>query len=526
VIFVLGLLSQVAVTPIGEGIDVYGHLAYFSFLAREGRWPSAGELSVPADIARLRDECLASDRVCPGSYARWAARSDGEREAIRRALLIPQPSAPYVSDNYQSQHPPFYYALLSLAYLPLRAWPLDQQVYWLSVVSVLLSATALPVLWLTFRRRFGATDSLLLLLALVWFPNLMPFLGRITNDALAWPLVCWFVYLLDRPVLTLRRIVAAGVVLAAGFLTKTYFLTFAPVYLTACLLQGERSREKSKLAWRSFGVATALVVAGLVPLLVVNVVSSGFALPLLEAQLTTGVPLWPKALALFDVDPIWFFGGLARNFFWSGYWSFVSPHVAYYLPLLAPLALLFPRPDRSAAGRSGASWGQVAGKTWLHLALLGSFLLGMWWHAALFGLDARVRHLPVHSGNEGWYFNVLLGSVAIVVAEAARMRVGEPALPRLLRATAFVMIAWNLGARLTMAVFWGGGVRLWSRLRLVRVDDFVVACVRPDTWHNWLSWPGVVRPVWLTSVLPLVTALALTWWVLATARQASGCSPS
>jgi len=511
-VFLLGQWSQIAATPIGEGLDVYNHLAYIEFMAREGRWPVSGEPSMPADLERLEEVCLAADKVCPGSYSRWAHLSDAERGAARRDVLTADPVAPYVSDNYQSQHPPLYYALASLPYRAVRRLPLDQQVSWLSVFSVLLAASGLPALWMTFRRHLPSGDSALLLLAVAWFPNLMPFLGRITNDSLAFSVVCWWVCAVDRRHLRTIDVIAGGALLAVGFITKTYMLALVPVYLLVCLLGGTRRPEK--LAWRVFALGALLVLAGTAPLVLLNWKTSGMPLPLEELRRTAGFPLSQKLAALWAVEPFWFLAGLARNFFWCGYYSFVSPHILYYLPLAAPLALLWPpgkHPGRPApAGR----WKAVADRAWIHGALLLAFFLAMWWHAALFSLDASARGVRIYSGNEGWYMNVLLGSTGLLLAVACQERFGHVLARRALRWAAMLMIGWNVLARVVMIAFWGGGVQLVGRARLAVPGQLARALVDPVSWRNWHSWPGVIAPGWLSILPALSVAVAISVWLL------------
>jgi hypothetical protein len=524
-VYALGLFSQVAATPLGEGMDVDGHLAYVVFMVREGRWPLTGEPAMPADVAALRAHGLASDYVWPGSYARWARLTPTERQRERVLWLAPRPDAPYVSDNYEAQHPPLYYALAYLIARPARSLPYDQQLFRLSVLSVGLSALGLPALWLVFRRRFSAEASAAVLLAVAWFPNLMPFVGRVTNDALAFPIACWFLWLVDRPRLSPGHAVAGALLLVVGMFAKTYFLVFVPVFLAACALRGGGA---GRPAWRTCGVGAAVLAAGLWPLVAVNLATTGLALPVYEARLTAGLPLSQKLLALVEIRWPLFLTLLARGAFWSGYWSWVAPGPWYYLPAAAPLLLLLPANGRARPG-SGASprqwWRTAAADAWIHWALLGAFLLAMCGHAALLALDARLKGRVQFLGGEGWYLNVLLGCTATLLAVAVRERYGPRAFSRIAVGCAGFMVVWNLLARVTLYAFWGGSVRLWSGLRFARLPDVAAAVLDPDRWRAWQSWPGVVGPWWLVQALPLAAALVLTVVVLRRADVGPGRRP-
>jgi hypothetical protein len=516
----LALLSQAASTPIGEGMDIDGHLAYVVFLLREGRPPVTGEPALPADVANLRRHGLASDYVSPGSYARWARLTPAEREKERKAWLTPDPAAPYVSDNYEAQHPPLYYLLAAAVDRPLRERPYDVQVFGMSVLAALLAAAAVPALYSLFRRYFQPGAALTLVTAVAWFPNLMPFLGRPTNDALAFPLACWLLWVIDRPEMRRRDIAAGAALLSAGLLTKTYFLTLVPAFLAVCLLRGGGASGaqagRRRWSWRSLALGAGLLALGAAPLLAANYTTTGLMFPLYEARFTAAEPLWRKLSSPFTIDWVLFGVLMARGFFWSGYWSWVAPGPWFYVPLLAPLALWLPRPARSQGADSW--WRATARRTWVHLIAWAGFLAGMWWHAGLMALRARA-HGGQFMGAEGWYLNALVGSTAVVLAVAVRERYGPATAARVLRGSAVVLIGWNLIARATLIAFWGGGVRLWSGLRFAWLGDVVRALGDPAGWAAWHSWPGVVGPAWLTVAAPLGAALVLSGWVLAAARR-------
>jgi hypothetical protein len=416
-----------------------------------------------------------------------------------------------VEPNYQSQHPPAYYWLMSWPYRAVRSWDLDAQVATLGVISVALATLVIPAAHRIFTHLLPHASALPLLLVLAWFPNLMPFLGRITNDALAFPIAAWLVAIMvgaSRPPRPTRR---AALLLGAGCWTKTYFITFVPVFLTWCLLGARRGPNAHRPAHRAslagLGSGLGWLLAVVAPLLALNVAQTGHLLPLLEAQRTAGEPVAVKFAALFALDPYWFFAGLARNLFWSGYWSFVSPHYLFYAPLATPLVLALmarPRPREVLARlREG----------WVHVALLAAFLAGLWWHAALFALDAQRRGLAVHSGNEGYYALVLLPSLLLVAVRPWWDGLTASAWAVALRIMALASVAWNLAARMAMAVFWGGAVSIAGRERLLDGSALAGATFDPHTWTSWLSLPGVVAGPWASAGL-LVNANCLTCWLL------------
>jgi hypothetical protein len=522
-VFAAQLWSQVLWTPTGEGMDVYGHLAYIEFASRRGRGPLPGEPSMRRDIVRMREACLTNAYLCPRSYAEWRSLTAPAR-LERRAALAAEPDSPYVEPNYQSQHPPAYYWLMSWPYRAVRSWDLDAQVTALSLVSVAVAATAVPAFYFLCASLLPRSQAWLLVLVLAWFPNLMPFLGRVTNDALALPLATWLIAIMAGAVRTRHPIRWSALLLGLGCWTKTYAFTMVPVFLLWCAVARHEVGGSSSSRWRrsatSLVAGVSWLMVFLAPLVVWNLVQTGHVLPLLEAQRTAAVPLTHKLLALFALDPYWFLAGLARNFYWSGYWSFVSPHYLFYLPLATPILLaMVARPGlRDVVERLR--------EVWLHAALVASFLGGLWWHAALFALDAQRRGLSVHSGNEGYYLLALLPSAALLVVWPWWNGLTTRAWSRALRVMVVMSLAWNLAARIAMAVFWGGGVPLVGRERLLDTSSFVGAAADPLTWTTWLSLPGVITGAPWAPLALLVVAVSLTAWMVTAAFRDGILRPS
>lgn len=523
-VFFLVLTSHWLVTPVGEGLDVYGHLAYATFVEREGRWPTATEPSLREDIARLRQACLGPDYLCPGAYIRWRHTDPAARAATAARAVDPGPTLPYAATNYQAQHPPLYYVLLAPATRALRGMPLDLQVFWLGLLSIGLATLAVPLCYQPVAARTGEAAAAFGILAMAWFPNLLPFFGRMSNDTLAFPLVAALVALVASRAPGLGRMALAGVLVGVGLWTKSYFAALIPAMAAWALLR-RAPTGAWRPDWRSFATLTAAALAVGAPLLVHNVLATGHLFPLLEARATSGLPLADKLGALLLVDPVWFTLGMARNFVWVGYWSFVSPSYSFYLlvALAVPACIVAARSGGTAATPKTPSPAGIAAEarlspaTVVFLMTLG-FLAGMWWHAALFRLDAVAQGLERFSGNEGYYLNVLLPGFVLVLAHA----VWRGAPRRRLRAIVgllVVMVAANLWARLSTIVFWGGGATLEGYERVLRWRDGLPALGERATWESAFSLPGVVSP-WLAGV-SLALALAATI-VLARRAGATG----
>lgn len=504
VVFLLVQASALSVTPVGEGMDVYGHLAYLDFFATQQRAPTPDELSVADWIVGLQKDMPGPDfSMTAERYRRWAGLGLAERGTISdRNQPRPGPE-PYVASNYESQQPPLYYAVLSPIYRLLRpAFPVETQLFVLGLVSACMAALALPGLYLTFRQSLEQTDSLFVMLALVWFPNFLPFLGRITNDALAFPLMVWAVYfcLRSRERRARGSLFAAGALISVAGFTKVYALALWPM-LVACALWGTERRR-----WREAGLALMICGLGVGALVAYTFAATGHAFALREMVALESVPLLERLSWMFRLDPGAFLGGMVKGFWWSGYWSFVSSGLIYYAPLgLLPLLLLVP---------SRTAWAAAFRSVWPHAVAILSFIAAMAWHAANFALLASPQGQTVFSGNEGWYANVLVGSFAVIALVLLRARLAPPAFRRFLAATTVFLVVWNVFARVALGAFWMGIVDVEGRNRGVVWSQAFPAVLNPDSWRAWLSLPGVIEPVALTAALPLLVAIGLTVMVM------------
>lgn len=516
-VYLLNHLAQIAVTPFGEGMDFYGHLSYVVFYADKDEAPNAGTLSTPSWILRLRqlvpgpDPSIGADR-----YQAWMRLPEAERQRQREAALTVPATNDYVASNYESQQPPLYYWLVSRAYRRFDPGSsLAVRVYLLCLFSECLAATALVAIYLTFRLYLDETASLLGLLIVAWYPNLMGFLGRITNDALAFPMIAWAVYwscLSQRRGSRIPLVLAGVLIVVAGFV-KAYALALVPAYLLCALWAG------GKRNGRALGIAAAIAAAGVGLLLWFNLSTTGHVIPLNEMRSTDALPLGERFRALTRIDPIWFVGGLVKGFWWSGYWSFVSPGRFYFVPLLAFAFLLIKPPvdSRPEARR----WSVRL--LWPHYAFLGFFGLATLWHAAAFHLF-RSPGVTHQQGNEGWYANVLLGSVSAVFLVLAAHRVSPARLHRWLASVVLFFILWNLIARFALAAFWSGRA---GRLHGVQWEQVLTkTVVDRSAWAGWSSLPGVLHMPLVASLLPLAAAVLVSVVLVAALLRSGAPAPA
>jgi hypothetical protein len=429
---------------------------------------------------------------------------------LKQAALDPSNlQTEFSQPNYQTQHPPLYYWILSPIYRWVSRAPLDRQNLVLSLFSVFLAALAVPAVYLIFEQSFGSRAGLMATLMVVWLPNYMPFLGRMTNDSLSFPLFSWAIYLLVRENNKLRHRLGAAILIGIALFVKSYSLILIPLaVLVSWNLIGSGKSVNSRL--RAAALPTLILAFSTASLFFLNWNLSGSALLLTEVRATAQAPLIQKITGMFCLDPVWFYlNGLIRLFWWSGFWSMVSPGLYYYAPLaifgaVAAYGIFF-----KGLWRDRLFWREALP----HLVVIFAFVTGMAWHASLFEIaNSGLSGGP--SGNEGWYLLVIAPSIFFVLLLPIKWAMPEAGRIRLLQFFVSGMILWNLLGRLSSYMYWSGRVRIHHFIRGMDLKDTLTAVFDINSWKAWLSLPGIIHPVWLNSLLPLLIALVGTIYLI------------
>jgi hypothetical protein len=235
-----GLLNAILYTgllPLWEGFDEPFHYGYVQHL-----W-ATHSLPVQRQTV-LSEEVWQSFPLAPASYLvkrnlpMVPTFEDSERANLRRRLAALDPALGAMrsqAPNYESLHAPLAYALL----VPFNAiWsqsPLPDRVWRLRVIAASASVLVTGLLVLALARLLQLDTRSQYLAVFLTFSTQM-FYGstaHIANDWLAVPLfllviVCG-VRLYNDP--DQRTALALGLSLAAGLLTKSYFLSLVPFAL-------------------------------------------------------------------------------------------------------------------------------------------------------------------------------------------------------------------------------------------------------------------------------------------------------
>lgn len=255
---VLNAVLYSMLLPLWEGFDEPFHFGYVQQLANGQGFPDARTARLSQEVWQSILSAPASDPVKSNlpEYFSWPAE---RRSQIQQGLRdIPRSARSKLSDasNYEALQAPLAYAPLAVAERLLANVALPTRVLLLRVFAALAGVLLL----------FAAASALCAELAIAEpYRDLVLFcvlssqmtwatLAHVANDWLAVPLAVWTLVFLMRAASSpsVTRLAVASILLAAGLLTKAYFLALVPVLLCIAALRGKL---------REFAVSAAVLLA-------------------------------------------------------------------------------------------------------------------------------------------------------------------------------------------------------------------------------------------------------------------------
>lgn len=482
--------------PLWEGWDEPFHYGYVESLAVQQEIPVLNQATLSQEIADSLTltplpRFLAQAVHGSISFEDWHKLRPEQRAAMRTNLAELAPELRNQrgpNPNYEAQQTPLAYLLLA---------PFDAAVSRLQLLPRILAlrlfegAVAVVLLFLaitTLARALALTDiyrDALLFCALsiqvVWAA-----ISHVGNDALAIPLTVWFFALLMQR----RKLLPLAFIFAAGLLTKAYFLSFAPVFLIACLYRWRQGDAHG----RRVAAALALVIAVAAPWYGRNLHLYGSFSGTQESvsgiglrQALTAVPHihWFRSLLIFF-----------RSSLWTGDWSFVAYSrgtlAAEQILLLAGFVLYCSQVHRMRAGE------------WLLWTGCGCFGIGLFYQTCVTWVHTHGEATTP----EPWYWQ------GVAVCLFALLFAGFERSPRLGQFFAAGMCA--VSAWIAFSTFWvkmlpgyGGGI---GRATVGVVAAWWTAHPARDLHDAALASPPIVflLLICFTCLLLLVTAQLLT----------------
>jgi len=243
---ILGV-AHVALLPPWEGFDEEAHYSSLQQLADTNELPRLGRARISQDVQSYAVSAPVRYGNTAGneSMGRFTYRSFFEAPddvvARGRAVVHDPPSTARryragTRGNWEAQHPPLYYAVLSPVYALTRELSWGAQLFILRLVSYLFAWLALVLGVYTCAKLIPAgsgsapyRDWLVLGVAAwpVIFPGWFPEMARLGNDSLSALIaaaVWWSTVRALEQGPSVRYAAAAGVLLGLGWLTKAFFV--------------------------------------------------------------------------------------------------------------------------------------------------------------------------------------------------------------------------------------------------------------------------------------------------------------
>jgi len=316
--------------PLWEGFDEPFHYAYIQSLSVDHRVPVLNSTRISEEIRQsltLTPVSPILHRSLPHStsFPEWFQLSPEQRLARKKALSTLAPGLKrQASDltNHEAQQAPLAYVLL----LPLHALtpslPLTRRI----LVLRLCLAVASTLLLFFAGNLLAAALALegpfrILALACIFESQMLwASIAHVGNDWLTVPLataLMAYIALAARNHKQ-RDLIVAGLLLAAGLLTKAYFLAFLPVFVALLLFQYVRSYIPLRTLLSA--VCAPVIIAG--PWYIRNALLYGSISGMQEG--TRGIGLHRALAALVQINWLTSFSDLARWSLWTGNWSFVA----------------------------------------------------------------------------------------------------------------------------------------------------------------------------------------------------------
>ncbi|HVE90858.1 MAG TPA: hypothetical protein VNE62_00955 [Actinomycetota bacterium] len=282
-------LFWVGLIEVWGRVDEAHHYAYAESIATGDGIPVVGRDRVSVDVLRI-----ARNSPTPGYRSYPVSESpDDPRWGLFR-------------EQYEAVQGPTYYVLLGVPYLVSRPFGPVASVYGLRLASLLISLTAIPLVYLLARELFPRRRAVWLLApaVMVFINGYNANLAAISNDALAVPLAAAcllsLAWLLRRgPGLRIAAI--AGFLLGLAVVTKTTLLGLLLISVFSFLWMARRwPARRTFAAAASFGAAAVSAVA---PWLAWNLstygaLSGGAALNKINEGLQPKIPLNLDGIAL------------------------------------------------------------------------------------------------------------------------------------------------------------------------------------------------------------------------------------
>ncbi len=259
------------ITPPFQLPDEPSHFAYAQLLAETGHLPSSGNNTFSPE-----ETTILSDLNQPG--VRWhpevgTISAGPQQQTLQRDLARPLSRVGAGGAGVAATEPPLYYALETIPYQLGSGGTLLDRLELMRLLSALMAGLTALFTYMFVREALPAARWAWIVggLAAALAPLLGFTSGGVTPDAMLFAVCAAIFYCLARAFrrgLTWRLALAAGTLIAVGFLTKVNFVGLVPGLMLGLLvlsLRGVRGVDGAGRRKRAFGPAAVAAAIAMSP---------------------------------------------------------------------------------------------------------------------------------------------------------------------------------------------------------------------------------------------------------------------
>jgi 4-amino-4-deoxy-L-arabinose transferase-like glycosyltransferase len=350
---------SILIPPL-QGPDEQAHFAYTQLLAETGRLPTSAEENFSSEeLAAMNDLGFGETILDPGTDPVPTLAAHLKLQHDLAAPLSRKGSDG--SAGVASSEPPLYYGLQVIPYALGAGSSVLDRMELMRLFSALLTGLTVLFVFLFLREALPGAPWAWTVGALC--ASLSPLLafvgGSIDPDALLFVVCAAMFFCLARAFrrgFTRGMAIAIGSVIATGLLTKVNFVGLVPgVFLGLLLLTLREARSSGRAAYRSLGVACAIVGIPAVLYIGRNLLNHQAALGIISGSIATvnQHPLWhdisymwqfylPRLPGMVNdfpgITPLWdiWFKGIVARYNWL---ETVFPEWVYEVALIPAAAV-------------------------------------------------------------------------------------------------------------------------------------------------------------------------------------------
>jgi hypothetical protein len=467
-------VSYISVLPIWEGFDETAHFSYIQQVADSKKLPLGGKDRISKDVEKYY-------AYAPVPYTIWADLQDNDKlsyqsffskpvefllrskEFIHSTLDSPRKYLPGRGTNWESQHPPLFYILLSPVYLITSELSWGKQIFILRIVSytfawlglVIAVFTCLDVAKNQSSQNKTSQWHWATIGAGLWpffFPAWFSGMARIGNDSFCCLLLSltWFVSIkMTGKGVSLKYFLLLGLLLSLGCLTKVIFIPISIAVLSFLLLRECKLRGRNgflKTIWLcSFVIAAILtssgwwywnnyeqygVITGNIDLKFIK--QAGGLWNGLESNFSFFQ--WARSHA-----------ALLVTVGWIGSWSLVKPPLITLFPIALILLLMMYAYIRSI------QHSKLTSEKWLIIWLLLPILTILSYHVLI-----RIALTGEGRGTPGFYLHILAGPISAALGLSLYEVWGKDLFRRLIQVLFCYIILFTISINWAQALFFSG----------------------------------------------------------------------